>query len=152
MKTRRPSQRSRLVVRPATRADAAELARMLEALNPQDDFDRLAEVHRWRTGAFVLDRGGGRMGGFIHVGTRSYAEGATESPVAFVEEWFVDRDLRRSGQGRALMRAAERWASQRGHRQLASDTPLHNRRSQRAHGRLGFRVAEKLVSFIKELR
>jgi aminoglycoside 6'-N-acetyltransferase I len=92
------------------------------------------------------------MGGFIHVGTRSYAEGATESPVAFVEEWFVDRDLRRGGHGRALMRAAERWARERGHHQLASDTPLRNRRSQRAHARIGFRVAEKLVSFLKELR
>ena len=143
---------SLMKVRPANRADQRELARMLEALNPHDDFDRLAEVRTWRTGAFVVDRGGGRLGGFIHVGTRSYAEGATESPVAFVEEWFVDRDLRRSGHGRSLMRAAEQWARQRGHRQLASDTPLKNRRSQRAHGRLGFRVAEKLVSFIKELR
>jgi aminoglycoside 6'-N-acetyltransferase I len=138
--------------RAATKADRPELARMLELLNPQDDFDRLAEVTTWRTGAFVLDRGSGRLGGFIHVGTRAYAEGAQTSPVAFVEEWFVDKDLRKRGAGRALMKAAERWASARGHTELASDTQLHNRRSQRAHQKLGFTVAEKLVSFIKELR
>ena len=109
-------------------------------------------MRRWKTGAFVIDRGDGRLGGFIHVGTRPYAEGAQTSPVAFVEEWFVDRDLRRRVAGRAQASAACIRARRNGHRELGSDTPLANRRSLRAHQRLGFRVAEKLVCFIKPLR
>jgi aminoglycoside 6'-N-acetyltransferase I len=143
--------------RAATTADRAELARLFAGLARETgielDEPAHAEVRKWsKHGVFVIDRGGGRLGGFIHVGTRPYAEGASGSPVPFVEEWFVDRDLRRRGAGRALMDAAEAWARRKGYRELASDTQLENVRSQRAHARLGFTVAEKLVSFIKELR
>jgi aminoglycoside 6'-N-acetyltransferase I len=143
--------------RAATKRDRSELARMLVALQRElrIDADEPAEaqLRAWaKNGVFVIDRGGGKLGGFINVGTRPYAEGASGSPVPFVEEWFVDRDLRRHGAGRALMAAAEAWALRRGFKELASDTQLFNVKSQRAHRRLGFTVAEKLVSFIKELR
>jgi GNAT superfamily N-acetyltransferase len=80
-----------------------------------------------RTDAAVLvaeraDRG--RLAGFTEVGTRLYAEGCDTSPVAYLEGWYVDRDVRRHGIGAALARAAEVWAREHGYRELASDALL----------------------------
>ncbi len=153
--THSPSKKH--VVRPGRRADRAELVRMMCQLLAHDGITRAeatAEVRKWFAdgqGLFVLDREGRGLSAFVHVGERLYAEGCDSSPVASAEEWFVDRGVRRKGVGRALMVAAEQWALQQGHTELASDTQLWNVRSQRAHARLGFRVAEKLVSFMKPL-
>jgi hypothetical protein len=43
--------------------------------------------------------------------------------VAYLEGWYVDRDVRRHGIGAALVHAAEAWARERGYRELASDAP-----------------------------
>jgi aminoglycoside 6'-N-acetyltransferase I len=50
------------------------------------------------------------LAGFTERGTRLYADGCETSPVAYLEGWYVDRDLRRQGIGTALVRAAEMWA------------------------------------------
>src|SRR5688572_26715697 len=44
------------------------------------------------------------LGGFIEIGERAYAEGCETSPVAFIEGWYVDGDLRHQGIGRALVK------------------------------------------------
>jgi Acetyltransferase (GNAT) family len=67
-------------------------------------------VWRARADAAVLvaeraDRQG--LAGFIEVGTRLYADGCDTSPVAYLEGWYVDRDVRRHCIGAALVRAAE---------------------------------------------
>ena len=98
---------------------------------------------------FVLDRGHGLLGGFINVGSRLYAEGCETSPVGYIEEWFVDADLRRSGVGRKLMQAAEEWCRAQGYLELASDTEMLNLLSQAVHVRLGFKRIEEIVCFMK---
>src|SRR5262245_15593386 len=115
-------------VRRATRRDHHELVRMQSSLLPREPAE--PEVKEWfrkQLTVFVVDCGRGRLGGFITIGLRSYAEGGSSSPIPFVEQWFVDRDLRRRGFGRTLMNAAEDWARRRGYREPASDTWLSNR-------------------------
>lgn len=48
------------------------------------------------------------------------------APVGYVEAWYVDPDVRRTGYGRALLAAAEAWALRRGCREMASDAQLGN--------------------------
>jgi aminoglycoside 6'-N-acetyltransferase I len=40
-----------------------------------------------------------RLGGFLEGGTHKYADGCDTGPVAYIEGWYVDEDLRRQGLG-----------------------------------------------------
>jgi aminoglycoside 6'-N-acetyltransferase I len=99
---------------------------------------------------FVAERQDGRLGGFLELSIRNYAEGCT-GDTPYVESWYVDDDLRGTGTGRALMEAAERWASDRGFSELASDALIDNTLSHAAHTALGFEVVERTVAFRKAL-
>jgi aminoglycoside 6'-N-acetyltransferase I len=98
----------------------------------------------------VIDRGG-RLGGYVEVGTRPYADGCDSSPVAYVEAWYVDEDLRRQGWGGRLFAAVEEWARVHGHSELASGALLDNEPSIAAHKSLGFIEVERQVHFAKRL-
>jgi aminoglycoside 6'-N-acetyltransferase I len=99
----------------------------------------------------VVERDTGGLGGFLALDRRSCAEGCTSRPVAYVEGWWVDEDLRRRGWGRRLMQAAEAWARAKGSRELASDTHPDNEVSLRAHRELGFDEVERSVCLRKIL-
>ena len=129
------------------------------ALWPQSDAQtHLADMDVWlaRPDAIVLvapraNDFAGRLAGFAEVGTRSVAESCESSPVAYLEGWYVDVDMRRQGVGAALVRAAEEWARAQGFREFASDTDISNALSQRAHAALGFTEVERLVLYRKAL-
>lgn len=146
-------------VRPLDETDPrerAEWVRMRRALHGGDDHEAdTAEVLAGGYGPYgvlVLERNDGGLGGFIEVSERSVAEGCESRPVAFIEAWWVDYDIRRTGAGRALVSAAEEWARARGHREIASDTTIDNELSVTAHMALGFEEVERHVCFRKELR
>jgi aminoglycoside 6'-N-acetyltransferase I len=144
-------------IRLYTASDRAEWLRMRRALWPRhapaaesDD----ADAWRARDDAAVVVAarpGGGGLAGFAEVGARAYADGCATSPVAYLEAWYVDPDVRRSGVGAALVRAAEAWARGRGYAELASDALLENVGSQRAHAALGFAEVERSVKYRKPL-
>ena len=109
-------------------------------------------THLVGVAVFVADRGDGGLAGFVEIGSRDYAEGCTSSPVAFLEGWYVDSDVRRTGLGRRLVEAAESWAIQRGYSEMASDTELENEISLQAHIALGYSEVERQICFRKLLR
>lgn len=100
---------------------------------------------------FVAVRPNGKPGGFLEGGIRKYGEGCETSPVAYLEGWYVDADLRRQGVGGALVRAMESWAREHGLQEISSDTWLGNDVSLFAHSRLGYQETERLVHFVKKL-
>lgn len=100
----------------------------------------------------VADRGDGSLAGFVELGSRRYAEGCTTTPVAYLEGWYVDPDVRRTGLGARLLEAAEAWAKANGFSEIASDTELGNERSLEAHLALGFEEVERQICFKKRLR
>jgi aminoglycoside 6'-N-acetyltransferase I len=138
-------------------SDDPEWLRMRRLLWPEDT----PEVHRsgmaaWlaRSDAVVIvaERPDGvGLAGFAEVGSRNYADGCETSPVAYLEGWYVDADMRRQGVGTALVRAAEAWARERGYREFASDARLDNRVSHRAHESLGFIEVERAVLYRKRI-
>ena len=101
--------------------------------------------------AFVASRADGRLCGFAEASVRRYANGVDESPCAFLEGWWVDEDMRRTGVGRALLRAVEDWARGRGFHELGSDALLDNVPGHEAHKALGFEERERVVYFRKRL-
>src|SRR5215831_8127874 len=103
--------------------------------------------------AVLVTEAAGSVIGFVEVGLRSHADGCDpERPVGFIEGWFVERAQRGRGAGRALVRAAERWAAAQGCVEMASDTWADNPGSQRAHAALGYQVVDRCVHFRKRLR
>ncbi|MCS6994755.1 MAG: GNAT family N-acetyltransferase [Anaerolineales bacterium] len=100
---------------------------------------------------FVAVRPGGGLAGFLEGGLRKYAEGCDNSPVGYIEGWYVDADVRRQGIGGALVQAMEAWAREQGLTEIASDTWLENETSIAAHQRLGYEEVERIVCFRKRL-
>lgn len=89
--------------------------------------------------------------GFLELFVREFSDGCDSMPVPHVEGWYVEPDARGKGNGRRLMRSAERWARARGFTELASDAEISNDASLRAHARCGFEEVERLVKFRKAL-
>jgi len=136
--------------------DHAEWLRMLGGLYPETSADEhTADMEAWLlrpdTGVLVAERDGGGLAGFAEVGERNYADGCDTAPVAYLESWYVDPDVRQQGVGAALVRAVEEWACGRGYRELASDALLENITSQRAHLQIGFEEVERSVKYRKSL-
>jgi aminoglycoside 6'-N-acetyltransferase I len=150
-----------LAIRPVRSADAAEWLRLRRALWPDEgkgERSQAGEIARH----FARGGGGGvtlvaerrdrrRLGGFLELGLRAYAEGCATSPVAYVEGLYVERDFRRRGAAEALLAAAEAWARTAGDRELASDALIKNAASLAWHGRMGFAEVERVVCFRKLL-
>ena len=105
-----------------------------------------------RNAVFVAADESGALEGFVEVSLRDYAEGCDSSPVGYIEGWYVEPHRRRSGVGRELVAAAERWAQSRGCTEMGSDARLENELSHRAHEALGYAEVERLVVFRKPIR
>lgn len=144
-------------IRPIEAADFDEWLRLRLALWP----DHTADEHRAEmmqiandslSPVFVIERGHGRLAGFLEAGLRKYADGCDTSPVGYIEGWYVDADVRQQGLGRALMQAAEQWAITHGCTEIASDCLIDNEVSYRAHLAIGYLETERLIHFKKDLR
>ena len=104
------------------------------------------------TAAFVAEREvEAGLVGFIEVRLRQHADGCSSSPVAYIEGWYVDPDVRRSGVGSALLRAAEQWAADLGVTEMASDCQLENEIGQRAHAANCFQEVGRVVQYRKPI-
>ncbi len=103
-------------------------------------------------GVVAMALAGGKRAGFAEVSIRrDHVEGASISPVPYLEGWYVRPEFRGMGVGSRLVEFVCEWARGRGFSELASDTGPENKASIRMHGKLGFREVERSVHFIKSL-
>lgn len=144
-------------VRKVNLSDKNEWERMRSQLW-SSSAEHLAEINRYFSNnstnivnVLVLERNSSKLGGFIELNIRNYAEGSRSKRVPYVEGWYVDRDLRKNGYGKQLMAMAEDWAIKNGFSELASDTELTNHSSIAVHQALGFEESDRIVCFIKSL-
>lgn len=144
-----------MIVRPLQVTDWDEWLRMRCALWPDDTSAHEAGMHEWLsrsdTIVVVAIRPAGGLGGFAEAGTRPCADGCESSPVAFLEGWYVDPDLRGKGTGQQLVEAVETWARERDLSELASDALLENIDGHRAHLGTGFIEVERAIRYRKPL-
>lgn len=90
--------------------------------------------------------------GFIHLSIRSdYVEGSNSSPVGYVEGIYVKPRYRRRGMSRKLIQIGEQWCKAQGCTQIASDIELPNRSSYDFHVCVGFKEANWIIAFIKDI-
>lgn len=145
-------------VRPLKGSDKEEWVRLRLALWPdadpeetQEEFEAYVEGGDPRLYTVVAERPGGRLAGLLELSLRAHAEGCLSSPVACVENWYVDEDFRRQGVARALLEAAGDWARHRGCGEVASSCVLENSVAQSVQEALGFEEVDRLVHYVYEL-
>jgi aminoglycoside 6'-N-acetyltransferase I len=133
-------------VREMRPADEPAVQQMMRALWPEAaSYDFRSER------VFVWEEAVGKLGGFVSISLRMWAEGCDSEPVPYVEGWWVEPALRRRGIGRALIAEVERWCVAHGHRELGSDAELENAVSLTTHAALGFKPTLRLQFFRKLL-
>jgi aminoglycoside 6'-N-acetyltransferase I len=120
-----------------------------ERRNATEMREYLADPDRY--GVFLATRPDGSFAGFVEVSLRPNYRAGSHPPIGYLEGLFVDGPYRRRGIGRALVRAAEGWARERGVREMGSDAFPSNHQSRAAHHSYGYRERERLIVFQKRL-
>jgi aminoglycoside 6'-N-acetyltransferase I len=144
-------------IRPVKISDRAEWFRLRCLLWPKAIEEHEGEIAAFldestpKSAVFVLDRGDGRLGGFVEASIRTYAEDCASDEIAYVEGWYVELDLRQQGYGRQLVQQVETWGRSLGLTEMASDCLLDNTVSYRAHLALGFEEVDRIICFRKDL-
>ena len=145
-------------IRTAKQIDRKAWAEMRSQLWPDSTDGHIGEIEEYFSGksidiveAFVIEEEGGALVGFIELNIRNFAEGSRSPKLPYVEAWFVRADYRGKGYGQSLMRQAEKWARERGYKELASDTEIENTKSIAIHKKLGFAETDRIVCFLKKL-
>ena len=134
----------------------AALVQLMCELWPESTLEReqayLRSIRQSNVDSFFLLMKNDHPEGFIQLKVRTdYVEGATSSPIAYVEGIYIRSTLRRKGWAAKLIQQAEFWAKEKGLNQLASDAEINNLSSIDFHKHLGFQEANRIVCFIKEL-
>lgn len=144
-----------ITVRRITSDDRVEWFKMRKGIWPEApdeylnfDMDDILASDR---DAVFLSFVDGVPAGMIEARLREYGEGCETSPVGYIEGWFVYPEFRGKGVAGILVGAAEDWARGMGCSEMGSDTWLDNEVSIRAHLKLGYSEAERLVHFVKHL-
>ena len=142
-------------LRGATAADRTGWLRLRRTLWP----DRSAVQHALEMDAIVqapaehcvivVDRGDGRLGGFVEVSIRTHPEERAGGRVANLDGWYVEYELREQGWGRRLVAAAEAWAQGQGISELAGTADIHDEAAIAVYQKLGFRETGRLAHFRK---
>ena len=132
--------------------DAAALAAKLWAHPAWELAVELSDLLEQGAAALFLARQSGEAVGFAQCQLRhDYVEGTSTSPVGYLEGIYVEPAHRQHGVAAALLHACEAWAKRQGCTEFASDCELENADSLRFHQRLGFREANRIICFTKEL-
>lgn len=144
-------------IRAATRGDLFAWSKMRAELWPHGKNSHLSELEAYFEGtsndivqAYVIELKSSLIG-FIELNIRNFAEGSRNTPVPYVEGWYISPEHRGNGYGKQLMKKAEQWARSQGFEELASDTTLDNHKSIEIHKRMGFIETDRIVCFLKKL-
>jgi len=144
-------------IRKATESDKIAWIRMRKILFP----DCPDERHQLETDQILSSNGtvlvaetsAFELVGFAELSIRTdHVEGTEDSPVPYLEGWFVEAAHRSQGIGKALVKAAAEFSLQAGYAELGSDTDLDNSHSIQIHKKIGFKEVGKTVHFVKSLK
>lgn len=144
------------MIRPAQQEDLetviALAAQLWDRHAPEELREEYTDLIQKEDGVLFLFFAGEEAAGFAHCQLRrEYVEGASSSPVGYLEGIFVAPPCRGKGHARALLKACEEWALAKGCRQFASDCELANTQSLHFHLNSGFAEVGRIICFVKQL-
>jgi aminoglycoside 6'-N-acetyltransferase I len=134
-----------------------ELTRIALELYTGNEFEELqAEVLEMLKSTkhhFLLYYDSDHLVGFMHLSIREdYVEGSVASPTGYLEGVYVKPELRRNGISTKLFHEGKKWLLEKGCTQIGSDTEIDNQDSYHLHMGLGFKEANRLITFIQDLK
>lgn len=145
----------------ATENQLEDVAALALKLFPETGSDTIREEMRallsdGNAAVFLHYTGEGVPAGFAQCQLRfDYVEGTRSSPVGYLEGIFVEEPSRKQGVAKELLRRAEAWAKawakEKGCSEFASDCELGNTESLSFHQSVGFREANRIICFTKQL-
>ena len=116
------------------------------AINPAcETLERVREKIAHSRCYFIMEDG--RAVGGIRV-----VQGPTTGGSKVISPLFVLAGYRGRGVAKALLKACEAWAAERGCREFASDCELGNAASLQFHLHSGFAEANRIICFVKPLK
>ena len=148
------------MIREATPSDVDQLTELAVLLYPDSPVLELRAEFEFftRSGAqtcflaYPDDEAHPEAVGFTHVAMRTdYVEGTQTSPVGYLEAVYVREAYRLQGYGQRLVAASEEWARAKGAVEFASDCLLDNKDSYEFHMKCGFKEANRIISFTKDI-
>lgn len=155
---RRPAEAQIRPYAPADRDAVLALApRLLVGIAPWlDEAGFLVAAERWiassiaeigpQQGVFVAEGGQEKLLGFVSVAHQVHFSGQER---AYVHELIVAAEVEGAGLGRALLAAAEAWATAQGLPAIELDTGAPNGHARRFYAHLGY--AEESIKLVKQL-
>jgi aminoglycoside 6'-N-acetyltransferase I len=143
-------------IRKAKKSDRMEWMRLRKLLWPECSADRHSlemDLILSSPGiVIVAELSRSALVGFAEVSIRKdHVEGTKNSPVPYLEGWYVEPGYRGKGIGKALIKAAENFAFQNGYKELASDTGIDDETGIKLHKKFGFEEVGRSVHFVKSL-
>lgn len=99
----------------------------------------------------VVESSVNHLVGFLEASIRPFVEDCHSDYVGYLEGWFVEKEFRRHGIGRMLVKTAEDWARSKGCEEMASDSEIGNELSLQAHLKFGYEETSRLVHLRKDL-
>lgn len=139
-------------LRPATAEDAAEIARLATQLGYPCDASqmdaRLRAVLADPTRTVLVAAHGAVLAGWVGVEHRTTLESGEKAEIV---GFVVDAALRRSGIGRLLLAAAERWAAERGFTRLMVRSNTARLESHPFYEKYGYLRAKSQHVYFKAL-
>ena len=145
-----------LKIEKITAENISPLAKLMTALwtdcSYEDEFESCKNILNSETEICFLVKEQDEYIAFIHLTVRyDYVEGSESSPTTYLEAIYVQPNFRYLGVGKSLIDFGEEWGKQKGCKQFASDTELSNLSSIEFHKKNGFREANRIVCFIKDI-
>ena len=143
-------------IKKASAEDAEAVAVMAAKMWTNHTADELAEgfaaaINSPDSAVFLLSDDDKAIG-FAQCGLRhDYVEGTNSSPVGYLEGIFVEEPYRKQGCAKQLLECCEEWVKEKGCSEFASDCEHDNEISRQFHLGLGFREANRIICFTKQL-
>lgn len=140
----------------AGKSDAHLLAELSVQLWPHHSVEEMEREYKdlldgLECGIFIYSQNDKPVG-FAQCQLRhDYVEGTQSDPVGYLEGIFVLEEYRHKGLAGELLAACEDWAKQMGCSEFASDCELSNEASRQFHLKNGFKEANRIICFAKQL-
>jgi aminoglycoside 6'-N-acetyltransferase I len=93
-----------------------------------------------------------KYAGFAEVSVRNdYEVGSIARSIGYIEGIFVKKSYRKIGVAKKLVKLGERWAKEKGCREMGSDAKPQNKTSRAFHKKIGYKETDIIVQFIKKI-